>query len=198
LSLRDQAAAPEPCETGSTTTSSNANVLIAVVQVDKDSTLIRQDYSDGSARFTIIDNSEIAGEVYAGVKAKVAKYGINYALSADAGLGLEGAREFFIQDPDDADDFQERVQAAGGFDGILRDISHSNGAFVPERVGGAPVRIAAGEQADLAIEGRVDGCRFGPQSVPLAGPELELRVGDDERTQALGLDIRVELKTEDC
>ncbi|MGH2968094.1 MAG: hypothetical protein ACRDK0_03360 [Solirubrobacteraceae bacterium] len=86
----ERAAAPEKCLTGSTTTSSNANVLIAVVQIDKDSTLIREDYSDGSSKFIILDNSEVAGELFAGVKGKIAKYGVNYSVSAEAGVGLEG------------------------------------------------------------------------------------------------------------
>jgi hypothetical protein len=69
-----------------------------------------------------------------------------------------------------------------------------DGAFVPERVAGAPVRIGAGEQVELTIEGRVAGCRFGGQAVPLAGPEL--RLGDD--AQELGLPIHVNLVTERC
>ena len=69
-----------------------------------------------------------------------------------------------------------------------------DGAFVPERVAGAPVRIAAGDRAELTIEGRVDGCRYGGQTVPMAGPKL--RVGD--ATQELGLPIEVKLVTEGC
>jgi predicted small lipoprotein YifL len=70
-----------------------------------------------------------------------------------------------------------------------------DGAFVPERVADAPVRIAAGDDAELTIEGRVDGCRFGGQTVAIAGPELKID-GDD--AQALGLPIRVELVAEGC
>jgi len=120
----EQASAPPlPCLTTSTTTAANANVLIAVVQIDKDSTLIREDYSDGSSKFTILDNSEVAGELFAGVKGKIAKYGINYSASADGGLALEGARVFEFANQEDANEFQDKVQAAGGFDGILRDIA---------------------------------------------------------------------------
>jgi hypothetical protein len=119
----EHAAAPEKCLTTSTTTSANANVLIAVVQVDKDSILIREDYSDGSSTFTILDNSEVAGEVFAGVKGKIDKYGIDYSAEALAGVGLEGAQVFEFDNQEDADAFQETVQAAGGFDGILRDIA---------------------------------------------------------------------------
>lgn len=121
-----RAAAPERCLQGRTTNSSSANVLIAVVRVDKDSTLIREDYSDGTSRFTILDNSEVAGEVFAGVKGKVANYGLDYSASADAGLKLAGARVFELPDPAAADAFQEKVQAAGGFDGILRDVAAVN------------------------------------------------------------------------
>jgi hypothetical protein len=70
-----------------------------------------------------------------------------------------------------------------------------DGAFVPERVDGAPVRIAAGEQAEVTVQGRVDGCRFGGQTVPIAGPELEF---DDGESQALGLPIEVKLVAEGC
>ena len=119
----EQAAAPEKCLTGQSTTSANANVLIAVVQIDKDSILIREDYSDGSSKFTIVDNTEAAGELFAGAKGKIGKYGIDYSAEALAGVGLEGARVFEFDNQEDADAFQETVQAAGGFDGILRDLA---------------------------------------------------------------------------
>lgn len=119
----DTAAVPQRCLQSSTTTSASAGFLIAVVRVDKDSTLIREDYSDGTSRFVILDNSEIAGEIYAGVKAKIDKYGINYSASADAGVALAGARVFEIDNPTDADAFEAAVQASGGFDGLLRDIA---------------------------------------------------------------------------
>lgn len=114
---------PERCLESSTTTSAHGTVLVAVVKVDKDSTLIRENYSDGTSRFIILDNSEVAGEVYAGVKGKIDKYGINYSASADAGLALAGAQVFEIDNQEDADKFQEAVQASGGFDGILRDLA---------------------------------------------------------------------------
>jgi hypothetical protein len=69
-----------------------------------------------------------------------------------------------------------------------------DGAFRPERIAGAPVRIEPGAEDELTIEGRVDGCRFGSQIVSLAGPALEL--GDGE--QELGLPIEVGLKTTGC
>jgi hypothetical protein len=117
------AQAPERCLTGQTTTSANANVFIAFVQVDKDSILIREDYSDGSSKFTIVDNTEAAGELFAGAKAKAGKYGFNASAEALAGVGLAGGRVFEFDDEEDADAFQEAVQAAGGFDGILRDLA---------------------------------------------------------------------------
>jgi len=87
----------------------------------------------------------------------------------------------------------EPVEITGAVSDRDRD-----GAFVPERVASAPVRIAAGGEERLTIEGRVDGCRFGGQIVSLAGPELELRTDGDERTQELGMPIEVELKATGC
>jgi len=114
---------PEKCLTGQSTTTANANVFIAFVQVDKDSILIREDFSDGSSKFTIVDNTEAAGELFAGAKAKAGKYGVNWSAEAMAGVGLAGGKVFEFDNPDDADKFQEAVQAAGGFDGILRDLA---------------------------------------------------------------------------
>jgi hypothetical protein len=112
-----------PCLESSSTTSSSANVLVAVVRLDKDSILIRQDYSDESAKFTILDGTEVAGELFAGVRGKVADYGIDYALSGEAGLNLKGAKVFELSDQPSADAFQESVDAAGGFDGLARDVA---------------------------------------------------------------------------
>src|SRR5215217_4370103 len=117
---------PERCLTGQTTTKANANVLIAVVQIDKDSILIREDYSDGSSKFTIVDNTEAAGELFAGAKAKAGKFGLNYSAEASLGAGLAGGRVFEFGNQKDADEFQDSVQAAGGFDGILRDLASYN------------------------------------------------------------------------
>jgi hypothetical protein len=117
---------PETCLIGKSTTSANANVLIAFVQIDKDSILIREDYSDGSSKFTIVDNTEAAGELFAGAKAKAGKLGADLSAEALAGVGLAGGRIFEFSDQDDADAFEESVQAAGGFDGILRDLASSN------------------------------------------------------------------------
>ncbi|MEA2313237.1 MAG: hypothetical protein QOE28_3205 [Solirubrobacteraceae bacterium] len=118
-----EAAAPEKCLTSSTTTTSKANVLIAVVKIDKDSTLIRENYSDGSSKFTILDNTEAAGELFAGAKGKIGRYGINWSASAEAGAALAGAKVFEFPDQKSADEFQSKVQAAGGFDGIVRDLA---------------------------------------------------------------------------
>src|SRR5687767_10481190 len=117
---------PEKCLIGKSTTSANANVLIAFVQIDKDSILIREDYSDGSSKFTIVDNTQAAGELFAGAKAKVGKLGADLSAEALAGAGLAGGRIFEFDNQDDADAFQESVQAAGGFDGILRDLASYN------------------------------------------------------------------------
>src|SRR5215217_4617790 len=121
-----QASAPQTCLTGKSTTSSNANVFVAFVQIDKDSILIREDYSDGSSKFTIVDNTEAAGELFAGAKAKIGKLGADLSAEALAGVGLAGGRVFEFDNQADADAFQETVQAAGGFDGILRDLASYN------------------------------------------------------------------------
>src|SRR5215208_179509 len=117
---------PEKCLVGQSTTSANANVFVAFVQVDKDSILIREDFSDGSSKFTIVDNTEAAGELFAGAKAKVGKLGADLSAEALAGVGLAGGRVFEFDNSKDADAFQAAVQAAGGFDGILRDLASYN------------------------------------------------------------------------
>jgi len=122
---------PEKCLVGQSTTSANANVLIAFVQIDKDSILIREDYSDGSSKFTIVDGTEAAGELFAGAKAKVGKLGADLSAEALAGVGLAGGRVFEFDSQDDADAFQETVQAAGGFDGILRDLASYDDEIPP-------------------------------------------------------------------
>ena len=70
-----------------------------------------------------------------------------------------------------------------------------DGAFVPERVPGAPVTIRPGATATVPVEGAVHGCRYGGQRVALAGPEFALDGGD---TQQLDLGIQVELTVEGC
>jgi hypothetical protein len=123
---QEVAGEPEKCLVGQSTTSANANVFVAFVQVDKDSILIREDFSDGSSKFTIVDNTEAAGELFAGAKAKVGKLGADLSAEALAGVGLAGGRVFEFGNSKDADAFQEAVQAAGGFDGILRDLASYN------------------------------------------------------------------------
>src|SRR5215216_115060 len=117
---------PERCLIGQSTTSANANVFVAFVQIDKDSILIREDYSDGSSKFTIVDDTEAAGELFAGAKAKIGKLGADLSAEALAGVGLAGGRVFEFDNRQEADAFQESVQAAGGFDGILRDLASYN------------------------------------------------------------------------
>src|SRR5918997_5271317 len=85
---------PERCLVGQSTTSANANVFVAFVQIDKDSILIHEDYSDGSSKFTIVDNTEAAGELFAGVKAKAGKLGANLSAEALAGAGPAGGGQF--------------------------------------------------------------------------------------------------------
>jgi hypothetical protein len=123
---QEVAGEPEKCLVGQSTSSANANVFVAFVQIDKDSILIREDFSDGSSKFTIVDNTEAAGELFAGAKAKVGKLGADLSAEALAGVGLAGGRVFEFDTPEDADAFQDKVQAAGGFDGILRDLASYN------------------------------------------------------------------------
>ena len=77
----------------------------------------------------------------------------------------------------------------------VRNDPDRDGAFVPERVPGAPVAIRPGATASVPVEGTVHGCRYGGQRVALAGPEFALEGGD---TQQLDLGIQVELTVEGC
>lgn len=82
--------------------------------------------------------------------------------------------------------------------GVVAD-EDRDGAFVPESVAGAPVRIPARSIGQAEVQGRVRGCRYGGQAVPLAGPELAMRDADgDEHTQELALDVRLEIVVEGC
>jgi predicted small lipoprotein YifL len=81
--------------------------------------------------------------------------------------------------------------------GVAAD-EERDGAFVPERVAGAPVQVKPGASAPVAVEGRVHGCRFGGQRVPLAGPELELTTDGKSSTQQLDLGIQVEMVVQGC
>jgi hypothetical protein len=68
-----------------------------------------------------------------------------------------------------------------------------DGAFVPKAVAGAPVEVGPGAEQQLEIRGEVRGCRFGGQTVPLAGPELQMRSGGDELSHQVELGARIEL-----
>jgi hypothetical protein len=81
--------------------------------------------------------------------------------------------------------------------GVVGD-EERDGAFKPAGVAGGAVEIAAGAEKPVEIEGEVDGCRFGGQTVPIAGPELRIETGDQERTQTLRMPIRLELVAERC
>jgi predicted small lipoprotein YifL len=78
--------------------------------------------------------------------------------------------------------------------GVAAD-EERDGPFVPGRVDGAPVDVAPGATAPVTVSGKVSGCDFGGQQVPLAGPELTYEGGG---TQQFDLGIRVELVTERC
>jgi hypothetical protein len=115
----------EPCLVSSSENSSNFKVFVGVVEVGKDSVLLREDFSDGTTRFTLIDSTELKGELFAGVRAKAGKYGLSAAAQAAAGGHLKGAQVFEVP-TEDAERFEESVAAAGGFDGLLRDVSEIN------------------------------------------------------------------------
>jgi hypothetical protein len=115
----------EPCLVNSSQQSSNFKVFVGVVEVGKDSILIREDFSDGTSRFTLIDSTELKGELFAGVRAKAGKFGLSAAAEAAAGGQLQGAQVFEVP-TEDADEFEESVAAAGGFDGLLRDTAEIN------------------------------------------------------------------------
>jgi hypothetical protein len=122
---------PERCLLSSTTSTSSAEVFVAFVEIGKESTLVKEVHSDGSVTFTLIDNDSVAGQLFAGGKARIGRYGASVSAEASAGARLEGARVFEFPDEESAAEFEERVQAAGGFDGILRDITHANDELLP-------------------------------------------------------------------
>ena len=128
----------EPCLVSSTTSTSSAEVFVAFVEVGKESTLIKEVHSDGSVTFTLIDNNSVAGKLFLGGKAKIGRFGASVSAEASAGGRLEGARVFEFPDAESAAEFEENVQAAGGFDGILRDLAGFNDEYfgIPNPVGG--------------------------------------------------------------
>ena len=79
--------------------------------------------------------------------------------------------------------------------GVVAD-EDRDGAFVPERIDGGPVQVEPGASAPVTVEGTVRGCDYGGQTVPLAGPELEVRTDGGTSTQQLEPDIRIELVTQ--
>jgi hypothetical protein len=115
----------EPCLVSSSEQASNFKLFVGVVEVGKDSILLREDFSDGTTRFTLIDSTELKGELFAGVRAKAGKYGLSAAAQAAAGGKLQGAQVFEVP-TDEAERFEESVAAAGGFDGLLRDYTELN------------------------------------------------------------------------
>jgi hypothetical protein len=141
------------CLESSVTRTSKANVLVAVVRVDKDSTLIRKDFSDETSEFVILDGTQAAGELFAGVRGQVADTGIDYSLSGQAGLRLAGAKVYKAQDPAEANAFQDGVQAAGGLDGLARTVVEFNNQ-VPflEELTGLRVPIPLSGFDDLALD----------------------------------------------
>jgi hypothetical protein len=120
-----RALALEPCLVSSSTDTSSAHLFVGIVEVGKESVLIREDFSDGTTRFTIIDSTELKGELFAGTRAKAGKWGLEAAAQAAAGGQLEGAQVYEV-DTEDADEFEDSVAAAGGLDGLIRDVSELN------------------------------------------------------------------------
>jgi hypothetical protein len=115
----------EPCLVSSSEQTANFKLFVGFVEVGKDSILLREDFSDGTTRFTLIDSTELKGELFAGVRAKAGKFGLSAAAEAAAGGQLEGAQVFEVP-TEDAERFEESVAAAGGFDGLLRDYAELN------------------------------------------------------------------------
>lgn len=115
----------EPCLVSSSEQAANFKLFVGFVEVGKDSILLREDFSDGTTRFTLIDSTELKGELFAGVRAKAGKYGLSAAAQAAAGGKLQGAKVFEVP-TEDAERFEESVAAAGGFDGLLRDYTELN------------------------------------------------------------------------
>lgn len=129
---------PEKCTVSQSTTSSSADVFVAFVEVGKKSTLIKEVFSDGSVQYTLIDNSSAAGKLFAGGKANIGKYGANLSAEASAGGELDGAQVFEFPDEKSAKEFEDKVKAAGGFDGIIRDLADYNDSIlgIPNPLGG--------------------------------------------------------------
>lgn len=116
--------APDPeCIVRSSSRKAGANVFVAVVKVGTESALIREDHADGSVTFTLVNNAEVAAELFAGVEGHVGKYGLDYSAQASAGGQLEGAKtyEFSPKDRDKADEFQANASKAGTFGQLVRD-----------------------------------------------------------------------------
>ena len=148
---------PEKCLLTSTTSTASAEVFVAFVEVGKESTLLKEVHSDGSVTFTLVDNNSVAGKLFAGAKGRVGRYGASLSAEASAGGQLEGARVYEFPDAESARKFEEDVDAAGGFDGILRDVASFNDEIpvlgVPNPVGGVDDwvldRAGVGDDSDL-------------------------------------------------
>jgi hypothetical protein len=124
--VADRAGKPlERCLVSRSQGTANLKLFVGVVEVGKDSILIREDFSDGTSRFTLIDSTELKGQLFAGARAKAGRFGLNAAAEAAAGGQLKGAQVFELP-ADKADEFQTSVAAAGGFDGLLRDAAAIN------------------------------------------------------------------------
>ena len=159
---QEVAGEPEKCLIGQTTTSANANVLVAFVQIDKDSILIREDYSDGSSKFTIVDNTQAAGELFAGAKAKVGKLGADLSAEALAGTagpvpdfdelfdGIKRPRPFLKLDTQgfDLDVFKGAGDAIDRFVGLQSELSLME---IYKGMPGMQESLAAYEEAGFEI-----------------------------------------------
>ena len=141
----------ERCLVSRSEDNANFKLFVGVVEVGKNSILIREDFSDGTSRFTLIDSSEVKGQLFAGAKAKVGDYGLSAAAEAAAGGRLRGARVFEVA-TDKADEFEESVAAAGSFEGLLRDAAKLN----DRTIAGIPTPFGLpnplGKLDDLALD----------------------------------------------
>ena len=141
----------EPCLLASSEDKSSAKLFVGFVEVGKSSILIREDFSDGTTKFTLVDSSELKAELFAGATARVGDFGVSAAAQAAAGGRLKGAQVFEVP-TSKADDFAESVSAAGGFDGLLRDAAQLN----DHSIGPIPVPFGLpnplGKLDDLALD----------------------------------------------
>ncbi len=123
----------EPCPTRTTsrsaTISGDVTARIFGAEGETSSLVIREDNSDGSGTFTVVD----AGSLGATASLTRARGGTALSAQAALGLGLKKGRSYKFSDPGEAKAFEEALRASGGYAGIARngaDISDGVADFV--------------------------------------------------------------------